>query len=98
MAGALAGPTVRSSAARTKQTQDAMLLAFRRSMNPQTSRDDAGSSDGLEETELHRQEAELPGGGRLVVSDIEEISPARLEEARSQFAAILERRSKDSHR
>lgn len=93
-AGALA-PTCHRSAARVRATHDAMLLAFQRTLNPPTTLDDAGTGDGLEETQLHRTEVSLPGGGKLVVSDLEEITPRRLEEAAEQIAAILESRAKD---
>ena len=97
MAGALT-PGHRRSPARIQQTHDAMMLAFQRARQPLETRDDAGSGDGLEETPLHREEVPLPGGGRLVVSDIEEISPERLEQAAEQFARILDSRAKDHHR
>ncbi|MFJ2745286.1 hypothetical protein ACIO3O_37140 [Streptomyces sp. NPDC087440] len=93
-AGALA-PFHRRSPARIQATHDAMLQAFERAAHPAQARSDAGSNDGLEQTQLHRREVALPNGGRLVVSDLEEIDAARLEEAAEQFAAALERRSKD---
>ncbi|MGW3627623.1 hypothetical protein [Streptomyces sp. NPDC000880] len=93
-AGALA-PGYRRSPARIQATHDAMMREFMRTLNPVETRDDAGSGDGLEETELHRQEVALPGGGLLVLSDLEEITPDRREEAAEQIAAILDRRSRD---
>ncbi|MEU6756082.1 hypothetical protein [Streptomyces sp. NPDC046685] len=96
-AGALA-PGSHRSPARIAETHDAMLLAFQRAMNPLATREDAGSEDGLDETDLHRTEVALPDGGRLVVSDLEEITPERLEEAAKQFAAVLEGRAKDRQR
>ncbi|MET8717451.1 hypothetical protein ABZV52_30245 [Streptomyces sp. NPDC004735] len=93
-AGALAPGHTRSPA-RVKATHDAMMLAFQRTLNPLETRADAGSEDGLEETELHRTEVALPGGGHLVVSDLEHISPDRLEAATQMYADILERRSRD---
>jgi hypothetical protein len=72
-----------------------MMAAFQRTLNPVETRDNAGTGDGLEETELHRQEVSLPGGGQLVVSDLEEITPERLEETAQIMAEILARRSKD---
>jgi hypothetical protein len=93
-AGALAPGHARSRA-RIEATHDAMMLAFQRTLNPLDTRDDAGTGDGLEETELHRQEVALPGGGRIVISDLEEITPDRVEEAANQIAEILERRSRD---
>ncbi|MFG2986149.1 hypothetical protein ACGFYQ_33695 [Streptomyces sp. NPDC048258] len=93
-AGALT-PGHRRSPARIQATHDALLLAFQRTLNPLETRDDAGSGDGLEETELHREEVALPGGGKLVVSDLEEISADRLEAAAEQFAEIIASRAKD---
>ncbi|MFI8206693.1 hypothetical protein [Streptomyces sp. NPDC085937] len=93
-AGALAPGHIRSSE-RIQQTHDAMMTAFMRTLNPVESREDAGTDDGLEETDLHRTEVALPGGGQLVVSDIEEITPERLEETAQAMAKILERRAKD---
>jgi AcrR family transcriptional regulator len=92
-AGALA-PSNRRSPARIKATHDAMMRAFERTLTPLEVRDDSGTDDGLEEPELHRREITLPGGGRLVVSDLEEITPERLEEAAERFSAILSSRSK----
>ncbi|MEU9354967.1 hypothetical protein AB0D65_29230 [Streptomyces griseoloalbus] len=93
-AGALAPGHTRSPE-RIQQTHDVMMAAFMRALNPLETRDDAGTDDGLEQTELHRTEIELPGGGQLVVSDIEEITPERLEETAAAMAKILERRAKD---
>lgn len=93
-AGALTSGHSRNPA-RVQQTHDAMMAAFQRSLNPVETRDNAGTGDGLEETELHRQEVALPGGGQLVVSDLEEITPERLEETAQMMAEILARRSKD---
>ncbi|MGY4935822.1 hypothetical protein ACWD7T_32940 [Streptomyces sp. 900116325] len=93
-AGALASGHSRNPA-RVQQTHDAMMVAFQRALTPVESRDDAGTSDGLEETELHRKEVLLPGGGKLIVSDLEEITDERLEETAQKMAEILERRSKD---
>ncbi|MEE1764443.1 hypothetical protein [Streptomyces sp. SP18BB07] len=93
-AGALAPGHARNPA-RIKATHDAFLKAFERTLNPLETRDDAGSSDGLEETELHRQEIELPGGGQLVISDLEPVTPDRLDEATRMYADILRARSKD---
>lgn len=91
-AGALAPGHTRSPA-RIQQTHDAMMLAFQRALNPVETRGNAGSSDGLDDVELHRKELALPGGGKMVVSDIEEISPEALEEAAEMYAAILEERA-----
>lgn len=91
-AGALT-PGYTRSPARVQQTHDALMLAFQRTLNPLESRPDAGTGDGLEETQLHRQEVTLPGGGTMVISDIEEITPERADEAADQIARILERRS-----
>ncbi|MEU1592748.1 hypothetical protein ABZ468_07775 [Streptomyces sp. NPDC005708] len=93
-AGALAPGHTRDPK-RISQTRDAMMLAFQRALNPVEERDDAGSGDGLDDTKLHREEVALPGGGRLVLSDIEAISADVLEEAAETYARILESRSKD---
>ncbi|MFC9280936.1 hypothetical protein [Streptomyces collinus] len=93
-AGALA-PGYTRDPARVQATEDAMMLAFERAINPVKKRDDAGTDDGLDETELHREEVALPGGGRMVISDLEEITPERLDEATQMYADILRRRSKD---
>ncbi|MFD9394966.1 hypothetical protein ACFWBB_30840 [Streptomyces sp. NPDC060000] len=68
-----------------------------RTLNPRESRDDAGTDDGLDQMELHRTEVALPNGGQLVLSDLEEITPERLEEAAQMMAEILARRAKDHH-
>ncbi|WP_399554053.1 hypothetical protein [Streptomyces anulatus] len=93
-AGALA-PGHKRSQARIQATHDAMMLAFQRTLTPVESRSDAGTSDGLEEVELHRREVALPGGGSMIVSDLEEITADRLDETVDQIATALERRSKD---
>jgi hypothetical protein len=74
-----------------------MLAAFQRTLNPLETRDDAGSGDGLEETGLHRQEVELPGGGQLVLSDLEELTPERIAQASRMVAEILEQGSSKDH-
>jgi hypothetical protein len=76
-------------------THDAMMKVFERTLNPLAARDDAGSGDGLEETPLHRQEVALPGGGRLIVSDLEEITADRLDETAEVIAEILQRKAED---
>ncbi|GAA2439064.1 hypothetical protein GCM10010421_31560 [Streptomyces glaucus] len=93
-AGALAPGHVRSPA-RIQQTEDAMMAAFMRTLNPLESRDDAGTGDGLEETELYRTVIELPDGGEIIISDIEEITPDLLEESAELAAEILAHRSRD---
>ncbi|WP_130340359.1 hypothetical protein [Streptomyces sp. BK022] len=94
-AGALAPDTTRSPA-RIKSTRDAMLNAFRRANAPVDTRQDAGTGDGLEEVRLHREETTLPGGGRLILSDMEEITPAQIDAAVEAHAAIA--RDKDHQR
>ncbi|MFI7415399.1 hypothetical protein ACIBU0_42870 [Streptomyces sp. NPDC049627] len=81
--------------ARVQATHDAMMAAFMRAQNPSETRDDAGTDDGLEEIDLHRTEVSLPDGGQIVLSDLEEITPERLEEATFMAAEILARRAKD---
>lgn len=74
-AGGLAAGHSRNPA-RVQETHDVMMTAFMRTLNPPETRDDAGTDDGLDELELHRTEVALPGGGQLVVSDLEEITPS----------------------
>lgn len=93
-AGALAPGHVRSPE-RIQQTEDAMMAAFMRALSPLESRDDAGSGDGLEETELYREVIELPDGGEAIISDLEKITPELLEESTAVAVEILARRSKD---
>lgn len=93
-AGTLAPATGRSPA-RIQATREAMMREFMRTLNPAETREDAGSGDGLDEIALHRQEVALPGGGQLVVSDLEEITPDRMDAAAEQYAAILDRRSRN---
>ncbi|CAM5234856.1 hypothetical protein [Streptomyces griseomycini] len=93
-AGALAPGHVRSPE-RIKQTEDVMMAAFMRTLNPLESRDDAGTGDGLEETELHREVVELPDGAEIIISDLEEITPELLQESAGLVAEILARRAKD---
>jgi hypothetical protein len=93
-AGALAPGHTRNPA-RIEQTREAMMAAFMRTLTPLETRDDAGTGDGLDEVELHRTEISLPGGGQLVVSDLEAITPERLEETAAAAAEILARRAKD---
>ncbi|MFK0159098.1 hypothetical protein ACIQVK_44390 [Streptomyces sp. NPDC090493] len=95
-AGGLAAGHGRSPA-RVEQTHDAMMSAFMRTLNPLETRDDAGTDDGLDQMELHRTEVSLPDGGQLVLSDLEEITPERLEEAAAMMAEIIARRAKDHH-
>ncbi|MER6109264.1 hypothetical protein [Streptomyces hirsutus] len=93
-AGALA-PGYTRDPARVQATHDALLHAFDRALNPLEEREDSGTHDGLDEIELHREEIALPGGGRMVVSDLEPITPDRLEQAAEMYAAILTNRAKD---
>lgn len=93
-AGALTSGHARNPA-RIAATHDAMMAAFNRTLNPVESRVGAGSGDGLEETELHREEVSLPGGGQIVVSDLEEITPERLKATTEMMAEILARRARD---
>ncbi|MET8696828.1 hypothetical protein ABZV65_30310 [Streptomyces bauhiniae] len=94
-AGALAPDTTRSPA-RIRSTREAMLNAFRRANAPVEAREDAGTGDGLDEVSLHREEATLPGGARIVLSDMEEITPAQIDAAVEAHAAIA--RDKDHQR
>ncbi|MFD9190442.1 hypothetical protein ACFWCA_19695 [Streptomyces phaeochromogenes] len=96
-AGALR-PGFRRSPARVDATRDAMLRAFARAQNPPRSREDAGSGDGLEESVIHREEIELPGGGQIVLTDIEDITPERAEATANRIARILKSEERDRQR
>ena len=89
-AGALAPGHTRSPA-RIEQTREAMMAAYYRALNPVEGRADAGTTDGLDEIDLHKTEFALPDGGELVVSNLEEITPQQLEE----LAAILADKARD---
>ncbi|MFZ3557240.1 hypothetical protein [Streptomyces sp. BH055] len=88
-AGALK-PGSRRSPSRVRFTREAMLREYERAQNPQDVREDAGTGDGLEEVEIHRQEVELPGGGRVVLADIEAITPERAEKTAAYIARVLQ--------
>ncbi|WP_208874959.1 hypothetical protein [Streptomyces sp. PBH53] len=90
-AAAALRPGYRRDPARVRATREAALREFRRAQEPQEVREDAGTNDGLDELEIHREEVELPGGGRLVLSDIEEITPERAEKAAAVIERILSR-------
>ncbi|NEA53617.1 hypothetical protein G3I60_05455 [Streptomyces sp. SID13666] len=83
-------PDERRDPARVRAAKEAMLRAYAHAQNPPEARDDAGTDDGLEEPEIHRQEIDLPGGGQLVLSDIEAITPERAEATRARIARILQ--------
>ncbi|MEU8540932.1 hypothetical protein AB0C52_13250 [Streptomyces sp. NPDC048717] len=87
-AGALR-PGYRRDPARIQATKAAALREFERALNPQATREDAGTSDGLDEPEIHLHEVELSGGGRLTLSDIEPITPERAERSREAIERIL---------
>ncbi|MFI5990314.1 hypothetical protein ACIBAC_00470 [Streptomyces sp. NPDC051362] len=94
-AGALVPGHTRSPE-RIQQTHDAAMAAFMRTLNPLETRDNAGTDDDSHgEVSLHLEEIELPGGGELVVSDIEEITPERLQTLAAAMAEVIERRAKD---
>ncbi|MGW0033062.1 hypothetical protein ACWDXD_25000 [Streptomyces sp. NPDC003314] len=93
-AGSLA-PAQPRDPARIQQTHDAMMAAFLRTLSPDVAPEDAGTSDGLEPMELHRAEVELPDGGTMVVSDIEELTPERLAQTAAVIDEITARRAKD---
>ncbi|MFB6629916.1 hypothetical protein ACFCWY_08480 [Streptomyces sp. NPDC056362] len=94
-AGALA-PAQTRDPARIQQTHDLMMAAFLRTLNPDATREDAGTDDGLEPMELHRAEVDLPDGGQIVVSDIEELTPERLAATAAAIDEITARRAKDT--
>ncbi|WP_435244673.1 hypothetical protein [Streptomyces sioyaensis] len=93
-AGALR-PGYRRSPARVRATREAMLREYARAQNPQETREDAGTGDGLDEPEIHREEVELPGGGHLVLTDIEDITPERAEKTAARIAQILQSKERD---
>lgn len=93
-AGALE-PGYRRSPARVRATKEAMLREYARAQNPQETREDAGSGDGLDEPEIHREEIELPDGGHLVLTDIEDITPERAEKMAAHVARVLESKERD---
>lgn len=88
-------PGNRRSPSRVRATREAMLREFARVQNPQEIREDAGSGDGLDEPELHREEIELPDGGQLILTDIEDITPERAEKTRARIASILNSKERD---
>ncbi|MBK3644469.1 hypothetical protein [Streptomyces sp. MBT33] len=88
-AGALQ-PGYRRSTARVRAAREAMLREYARVQNPQETREDAGTGDGLDEPELHREEVELPGGGHLVLTDIEAITPERVEKMADRVERLLQ--------
>jgi hypothetical protein len=93
-AGALQ-PGYRRSPSGVRATKEAMLREFARAQNQQEAREDAGSSDGFDEPELHREEIELPDGGQLVLTDVEEITPERAAKTADRIARILNAKERD---
>ncbi|MFE2188565.1 hypothetical protein [Streptomyces sp. NPDC059455] len=97
VAGTLS-PGHRRSPARVRAARDAMLRAYAHAQNQQEAREDAGTGDGLDEPEIHREEVELPGGGHLVLTDIEDITPERAEKTAARIASILQSKERDRQR
>ncbi|MFM9634524.1 MULTISPECIES: hypothetical protein [Streptomyces] len=93
-AGALQAGHQRSPS-RVRAAREAMLREYARIQNPQETREDAGSGDGLDEPEIHRVEIELPDGGQLVLTDIESITPERAEKTADRIARILNSTERD---
>ncbi|QOV40127.1 hypothetical protein IM697_18025 [Streptomyces ferrugineus] len=93
-AGAL-HPGYQRSPSRVRDAREAMLRAYARTQNAQETREDAGSGDGLDEPELHREEIELPDGGQLVLTDIEDITPERAQKMADRVARILNSKERD---
>ncbi|MFD3311723.1 hypothetical protein ACWIID_01805 [Streptomyces phaeochromogenes] len=93
-AGALQ-PGYRRTPAAVSATREAMLRAYRHAQNPPETRADAGSEDGLDELEMHREEIELPDGAHVVLSDIEDITPERAEKMAAHIARALESKERD---
>ncbi|WP_280890956.1 hypothetical protein [Streptomyces sp. LBL] len=79
-------------------TKDAMLREFARAQKPPEAREDAGSGDGLDESVIHREEIELPDGGHLILTDIEDITPKRAATTAARIARILESKERDRQR
>ncbi|MFE7072531.1 hypothetical protein ACFU96_20870 [Streptomyces sp. NPDC057620] len=96
-AGALQ-PGFRRSPARVESSKAAMLREFARAQNPPETREGAGSGDGLEESVIHREEIELPGGGQIILTDIEDITPERAEVSAARIARILKSKEGDRQR
>ncbi|MFP3990965.1 hypothetical protein U9R90_26560 [Streptomyces sp. E11-3] len=82
-------PGHRRSPARVQATKEAMLREYERAQNSRESREDAGTGDGLGEQVIHREEIELPGGGHVVLADIEAITPERAAKTAARIARIL---------
>ncbi|GHH21909.1 hypothetical protein GCM10018780_69710 [Streptomyces lanatus] len=93
-AGALQ-PGHQRSPSRVRAAREAMLREYARTQSPQETREDAGSGDGLDEPEIHRVEMELPDGGQLVLTDIENITPERAEKTADHIARILNSKERD---
>lgn len=93
-AGALR-PGDQRSPSRVNDTKSAMLREYVRAQSPLEAREDAGSRDGLDEPMIHRQEIELPGGGQVVLTDIEDITPERAQEVAERLAGLLNSRERD---
>ncbi|MFJ1552683.1 hypothetical protein [Streptomyces mirabilis] len=93
-AGALQ-PGYQRSPSRVSATKDALLREFARTQHRPETREDAGSGDGLDEPVIHREEIELPDGGHLVLTDIENITPERAEATAAHIARILESKERD---
>ncbi|MCX5182683.1 hypothetical protein [Streptomyces sp. NBC_00268] len=96
-AGALQ-PGYQRSPSKVRAAREAMIRQYARTQNPQETREDAGSGDGLDEPELHREEIELPDGAQLVLTDIEEITPERAEKTAARIARILNSKERDRQR
>lgn len=93
-AGALL-PGHQRSPSRVSAARAAMLREYARSQNPPETREDAGSGDGLDESEIHRVEVELPDGGQLVLTDIESITPERAKKTAARIAGLLSSKERD---
>ncbi len=91
-------PGYRRSPARVRAARDAMLREYAHAQNQPEAREDAGTGDGLDEPEIHREEVELPGGGHLVLTDIEDITPERAEKTAARIARILQSKERDRQR
>ena len=98
-AAAALRPGVQISASRRRHTISLAMREFHRGGRQSTPRDDAGSRDSLDNPGTSITEVPLHDGGRLVVSDIEPVTPDRLEEtARAIAESMAQHAKKDDAR
>lgn len=90
-------PDERRNPARVRSIKEAMLRAYEHAQQQPEAREDAGTDDGLDDVEIHRHEMDLPGGGHLVLTDIEEITPERAEKTAARISCILQTSDERDH-